>query len=41
VDKAAAVAELLSVFPAAGDEHDLIQRRVKSGLDKLCEEIKE
>jgi glyoxylase-like metal-dependent hydrolase (beta-lactamase superfamily II) len=41
VDKAAAAAELLSFFPVAGDEHDLIQRRVKAGLDRLCEELKE
>lgn len=41
VDKAAAVTELLSYFPAAGNEHDLIQRRVKAGLDRLCEQLKE
>jgi glyoxylase-like metal-dependent hydrolase (beta-lactamase superfamily II) len=41
VDKAAAVANLLSFLHVAEDEHDLIQRRVKSGLDRLCEEIKE
>jgi glyoxylase-like metal-dependent hydrolase (beta-lactamase superfamily II) len=41
VDKATAVAELLSYFPVAGDEHDLVQRRVKAGLDRLCEQSKE
>jgi glyoxylase-like metal-dependent hydrolase (beta-lactamase superfamily II) len=41
VDKAAAVAELLAFFPVVGDEHDLAQRRVKAGLDRLCEELKE
>jgi glyoxylase-like metal-dependent hydrolase (beta-lactamase superfamily II) len=41
VDKAAAVTELLLRFPFFGDEHDLIQRRVKVGLDQLCEEMKE
>jgi glyoxylase-like metal-dependent hydrolase (beta-lactamase superfamily II) len=41
VDKAAAVAELLSCFPIATDEHDLVQRRVKAGLDRLCEDMKE
>jgi glyoxylase-like metal-dependent hydrolase (beta-lactamase superfamily II) len=41
VDKATAVAELLSYFPIAGDEHDLVQRRVKAGLDRLCEQLKE
>jgi glyoxylase-like metal-dependent hydrolase (beta-lactamase superfamily II) len=40
VDKAATLAELLSYFPAAGDEHDLVQRRVKTGLDRLCEQLK-
>ncbi|MFL7794692.1 MAG: MBL fold metallo-hydrolase [Anaerolineae bacterium] len=40
MDKAAAVADLLSFFPATGDEHDLVQRRVKTGLDRLCEELK-
>lgn len=41
VDKAATVAELMSYFPVAGDEHDLVQRRVKAGLDRLCEQLKE
>lgn len=41
MDKAAAVAELLAYFPVAGDEHDLVQRRVKAGLDRLCEQLKE
>jgi glyoxylase-like metal-dependent hydrolase (beta-lactamase superfamily II) len=41
VDKVATVAELLSYFPVAGDEHDLVQRRVKAGLDRLCEQLKE
>lgn len=41
VDKAAMVAELLSFFPVSGDEHDLVQRRVKAGLDRLCEQLKE
>jgi glyoxylase-like metal-dependent hydrolase (beta-lactamase superfamily II) len=40
VDKAATVAELLSYFAAAGNEHDLVQRRVKAGLDRLCEQLK-
>jgi glyoxylase-like metal-dependent hydrolase (beta-lactamase superfamily II) len=41
VDKAAMVSELLSCFPVAGDEHDLVQRRVRAGLDRLCEQLKE
>lgn len=41
MDKAAAVTDLLSLFPIAGEEHDLVQRRVKAGLDRLCEELKE
>jgi glyoxylase-like metal-dependent hydrolase (beta-lactamase superfamily II) len=40
LDKASAVAELLTSFPMSGDEHDLVQRRVKSGLDRVCEELK-
>lgn len=40
VDKAATVAELVACFPVAGDEHDLVQRRVKAGLDRLCERLK-
>jgi glyoxylase-like metal-dependent hydrolase (beta-lactamase superfamily II) len=40
VDRAAAAAELLSYFPIADDEHDLVQRRVKAGLDRLCEELR-
>ena len=38
MDKAAAVAELLSFFPVSDDEPELVQRRVKAGLDRLCEE---
>jgi glyoxylase-like metal-dependent hydrolase (beta-lactamase superfamily II) len=41
VDKAAMVAELLAYFPIADDERDLVQRRVKAGLDRLCEQLKE
>jgi glyoxylase-like metal-dependent hydrolase (beta-lactamase superfamily II) len=41
MDKTAVVTELLSYFPVTGDEHDLIQRRVKAGLDRLCEQLKE
>jgi cyclase len=36
-DKAAMVAELLSFFPVPDEERDLVQRRVKAGLDRLCE----
>jgi glyoxylase-like metal-dependent hydrolase (beta-lactamase superfamily II) len=39
VDKAAAVAELLSLLPVSDDELDIVQRRIKAGLDKLCEEV--
>jgi glyoxylase-like metal-dependent hydrolase (beta-lactamase superfamily II) len=39
VDKAAAVAELLSLLPVSDDELDIVQRRIKGGLDQLCEEI--
>jgi glyoxylase-like metal-dependent hydrolase (beta-lactamase superfamily II) len=39
VDKAAVVAELLSFFPVPDEEHDLVQRRVKAGMDHLIEEL--
>ncbi len=39
VDTATLVAELLPLFPIPDDEHDLIQRRVKAGLDRLYEEL--
>lgn len=39
VDKAAAVAELLSLLPVLDDELDIVQRRIKAGLDQLCEEV--
>lgn len=38
-DRTAAVAELLSRFPVRNGEHNLVQRRVKAGLDQLCEEM--
>ncbi|MBU0704837.1 MAG: MBL fold metallo-hydrolase [Chloroflexi bacterium] len=38
-DRTAAVAELLSHFPIRDSEHNLVQRRVKAGLDQLCEEL--
>ena len=40
VDTATLVAELLPLFPVPDDEHDLIQRRVKAGLDRLYEELR-
>ena len=40
VDTATLVAELLPLFPVPEDQHDLIQRRVKAGLDRLYEELK-
>lgn len=40
VDTATLVAELLPLFPVPEDEHDLTQRRVKAGLDRLYEELK-
>lgn len=39
LDRMAAVAELLALFPVPDDEHDLVQRRIKAGLDRLCEEL--
>ncbi len=40
VDKAAAVAELLPLFPIPDGEQDLVQRRIKAGLERLHEELK-
>jgi cyclase len=37
VSKVAEVAELLSFFPVSADEQDLIQRRIKVGMDHLIE----
>lgn len=34
------VAELLSAFPVLDEERDLVQRRVKAGLDRLYDELK-
>ncbi len=39
VDTATLVAELLPLFPVPKDEHDLTQRRIKAGLDRLYEEL--
>ncbi len=38
-DKAAIVAELLSRFPVPEGEHNLVQRRIKAGLERLCDEL--
>jgi glyoxylase-like metal-dependent hydrolase (beta-lactamase superfamily II) len=40
-DRAAVVAELLPHFPVSDEEHDQVQRRIKAGLDQLCEELGE
>lgn len=37
-DKTAVVAELLPLFPVTADEQESVQRRIRAGLDKLCEE---
>lgn len=41
LDKTAIVAELLSLFPVDDDERESVERRIKAGLDKLCEELQE
>jgi glyoxylase-like metal-dependent hydrolase (beta-lactamase superfamily II) len=41
VDKAAVVAELMDFFPVSEDERDAVQRRIRAGLDRLCEELKQ
>ncbi len=38
-DTAALVAEMLPLFPVPDDEYDLVQRRIKAGLDRIYEEI--
>lgn len=38
-DRAAVVAELLSLFPVRDGEHNLVHRRIKAGLDQLCQEL--
>ena len=40
VDTVALVAELLPLFPAPDDERELVQRRIKAGLDRLYEELR-
>ncbi|MFQ6100419.1 MAG: MBL fold metallo-hydrolase [Anaerolineae bacterium] len=39
VDKAAVVAELLPLFPVPNGQHDLVQRRIKAGLERVYEEL--
>jgi glyoxylase-like metal-dependent hydrolase (beta-lactamase superfamily II) len=39
VDTTSVVAEMLSLFPVPEDEDDLIQRRIKAGLDQVYEEL--
>ncbi len=39
VDMTALVAEMLPLFPVPEDERDLVQRRIKAGLDRLYEEL--
>lgn len=41
VDKAAVVAELMDLFPVSEDERDAVQRRIRAGLDRLCEELRQ
>ena len=40
-DRAAVVAELLPFFPIPDQERDAVQRRVRAGLDRLQEELRE
>jgi len=39
MDKATAVADLSHLFPIPEGENSLVQRRIKAGLDRLCEEL--
>jgi len=38
-DTTSVVAEMLPLFPVSEDEDDLIQRRIKAGLDRIYEEL--
>jgi len=40
VDMTALVAEMLPFFPVSDDERDLVQRRIKTGLDRLYEQVR-
>jgi len=40
VDTASLVAELLPLFPVPNDEREVVQRRIKAGLDRLYEELR-
>ena len=40
-DLGPAVTEMMSFFSIPADEHDLVQRQVKAGLDRLYEELRE
>lgn len=39
VDMAAVVAELLPLFPVSDDERDSVQRRIRTGLDRVYQEL--
>ncbi len=39
IDRATAVTDLLPLFPVPEGEHNLVQRRIRAGLDRLCEEL--
>ena len=40
VDVSALVDEMLPLFPVSDDERELVQRRIKAGLDRLYEELR-
>ena len=40
-DKAAIVSELLPLYPVRDNEREVVQRRIKAGLDRLCDEVRE
>ena len=40
VDMSPVVAEMMSLYSIPEDEHDLAQRRIKVGLDRLYEELR-
>jgi len=39
VDMTALVAEMLPLFPVSDDDRDLVQRRIKAGMDQIYEEL--
>ena len=39
-DAAELLPEFLDWFPIPSDEHERVQRRIRTGLERVCEELK-